>query len=76
MMILQVHDELVFEVDAGFVDTLREPVASAWRAPPNCGCRWWSMSASARTGTKRIRALNWAHPSKNGTESFLNPTVF
>jgi DNA polymerase-1 len=26
LMVLQVHDELVFEVDAGFVDTLREEV--------------------------------------------------
>jgi DNA polymerase I len=25
-MIMQVHDELVFEVEAGFVDTLREAV--------------------------------------------------
>ena len=54
LMVLQVHDELVFEVEDGFVDTLLAEVAR--RGCPrrrNCACRWWSTAASAPTGTKR-----------------------
>ncbi len=37
MMILQVHDELVFEVDAGFVDTLLEQVPARMSAAAELG---------------------------------------
>ena len=57
LMVLQVHDELVFEVDAGFVDDAAGGGARAHgRRRPNCGCRWWSMRASATTGTRRTDA--------------------
>jgi hypothetical protein len=63
-MILQVHDELVFEVDEAFVPTLVEEVASACPARPSCACRWWWTAASAPTGTRRIEALA-STPSQN-----------
>ena len=59
LMIMQVHDELVFEVDDGFVDTLlTEVLARMAGVPPSCGCRWWSKRASERTGTRPIEAAS------------------
>jgi DNA polymerase-1 len=61
-MILQVHDELVFEVDEAFVPTLVEEVKRMSGA--GCACRWWWTAASAPTGTRRIEALA-STPSQN-----------
>ena len=55
-MIMQVHDELVFEVDDADVDALVDGVVQHMGAAADSMCRWSSMSAAAATGTKRIDA--------------------
>ena len=51
-MLLQVHDELVFEVAAGERERGRGAGPRArWAAPTSCPCRSTSPSAPAATGT-------------------------
>ena len=48
-MLLQVHDELIFEVAPGECDALeRDRRATGWRTPPSCSCRSTCRSAAAR----------------------------
>jgi hypothetical protein len=61
LMILQVHDELVFEVDEGFLPTLLEQAPALMAGAADCGYRWWSIVGSGTTGTKRtdLTASAW-----------------
>ena len=70
LMILQVHDELVFECETGFVDTLLPEVrARAWKARRNCACRWSWTPGRAPTGTTPTEPGGAAKRGLNPTDS-------
>ena len=52
-MIMQVHDELVFEVPEAELDWAREAVPRIMAGVASCRCRCSPRSASGRTGTRR-----------------------
>ena len=55
-MLLQVHDELVFEVPEALVEPTAALIAGRWRRRPRSPCRWWSRSATGGPGRRRIEA--------------------
>jgi hypothetical protein len=57
LMLMQVHDELVFEAEEAFVPELLAQVKLRMEWLRNCACRWWSIPAWVRTGTKRTEVL-------------------
>ena len=52
-MLLQVHDELVFEVPPEELERMRELVRSHMEGVVELGCRWSWTSAWGRTGWTR-----------------------
>ncbi len=52
-MLLQVHDELLFEVAPGNGTRSRSWCATRWAAPTRSTCRWRYRSATAAAGTPR-----------------------
>ena len=57
-MILQVHDELVFETESSFVEDLRLQVVERMSQAAKLRVPWWSTRASATTGTKRTDGIS------------------
>ena len=57
-MIMQVHDELVFEVREDRIDAVSAGVRERMNAAAELLCRSSSISASATTGTRRIDAAS------------------
>ena len=51
-MLLQVHDELIFEVAPGELDALTALVTTEMGAATTCASRWRSPSAPAAAGPK------------------------
>ncbi len=53
-VILQVHDELVVDMLRSNRSASRPSSPNAWNPPPPSRCAWWSTTAWATTGSKRI----------------------
>ena len=58
-MLLQVHDELVFEVPEAEVETMRPLVRTTWNRRRSCGCRWWWTLGSGPTGWTQSDERGW-----------------
>ena len=56
-MIMQVHDELVFEVPEDEVEWVRTEIPRLMAGVAELRCRCWPRSASGRTGTRRTDLL-------------------
>jgi hypothetical protein len=56
-MVMQVHDELVFEVPEAEVDWLREAVPRLMAGVASFSVPWWPRWASGRAGKRRTEPL-------------------
>ena len=72
-MLMQVHDELVFEVREDAVDEVRAAVIERMAGAAELRCRCWSMSASARTGTRRTETRAVKPSSSTSTAAYVSP---
>ena len=78
-MLLQVHDELIFEVAPGELDAAPRPGhAPPWPGPPRCGSRSTSRSAPAAAGPKPRTELapggaRWPARRPRRSEGLLAP---
>ena len=56
-MLMQVHDELVFEVETAAIARPAAGIRRLMEGAAELRCRCWSTSASATTGTRRTEAI-------------------
>lgn len=57
LVIMQVHDELVFELPESARDWVQAEIRPSWPAWRTCPCRCWPRSALAAAGKKRIESF-------------------